>query len=144
MTRSFVGSWVQVPIVVRPTSEGNSDVSSSQSGCVFVRSRCLHLGRVHLLDCFGEGREIHCSSNTGSNEKASSGVNAHAGDHVERVPEEDRVIRAPAGSTAKKVVDSPDTLVTFADETQMLAVPDAANFLDDVAGWPGPPAPSWQ
>jgi hypothetical protein len=42
----------------------------------------------------------------------------------------DIVISAPAGTTAKKIVDSVSTLVTFSDGSQMTAFPDAAFLLD--------------
>ena len=42
----------------------------------------------------------------------------------------DLVIRASAGTRAELIVDSPDTLVTFPDGSQMLAVPDAAYLFD--------------
>ena len=48
----------------------------------------------------------------------------------------DLVIRAPIGTTAKRVVDSPDTLVTFPDGSQMLAFPDAASLKDYRQGLP--------
>lgn len=48
----------------------------------------------------------------------------------------DLVIRVPIGTIAKRVMDSPDTLVTFPDGSQMLAFPDAASLRDYRQGLP--------